>query len=129
MLFKYGRLVAELSAKLVAWLHGIGVTHMLTYTGFIFTGQRFLAGAVLSSGAALSCLAAFFDMLDGSLARATDQSSTFGAFIDSTWTVIPRALPSWRLPITICGRRAAEPNSSYLHHSDRLANGQLYAAR
>lgn len=88
MLSKYGRrLVAEPLAKLVAWLHGIGVTpNMLTYTGFIFTAVSafLLARGSFVWGGAVLLLAAFFDMLDGSLARATDQSSTFGAFIDST---------------------------------------------
>ncbi len=88
MLSKYGRrLVAEPLAKLVAWLHGIGITpNMLTYTGFIFTAVSafLLARGSFAWGGVVLLLAAFFDMLDGSLARATDQSSTFGAFIDST---------------------------------------------
>jgi CDP-diacylglycerol--glycerol-3-phosphate 3-phosphatidyltransferase len=69
------------------WLHARGFTpNGVTYTGFILTvltavvlaNGRFLVGGFLLWGAAL------FDMLDGTMARITNQSSTFGAFLDST---------------------------------------------
>ncbi len=88
MLSKYGRrFVAEPLAKLVMVLHRAGVTpNMLTYIGFAITAVSafYLARGSFVWGGAILLLAAFFDMLDGSLARATNQSSVFGAFIDST---------------------------------------------
>ncbi|NJN84787.1 MAG: CDP-alcohol phosphatidyltransferase family protein [Caldilineaceae bacterium] len=88
MLSKYGRqLVAMPVAKLVAWLRALGVTpNALTYSGFVLTvvSAFVLANGYFVWGGLLLLVAAIFDLLDGSLARATDQSSTFGAFIDST---------------------------------------------
>ncbi|MCC6625834.1 MAG: CDP-alcohol phosphatidyltransferase family protein [Chloroflexi bacterium] len=43
-----------------------------------------LASGHLAAGGALLLLAGAFDMLDGALARATNQTSKFGAFFDST---------------------------------------------
>lgn len=43
-----------------------------------------LASGHLVAGGALLLLAGAFDMLDGALARATNQTSKFGAFFDST---------------------------------------------
>jgi CDP-diacylglycerol--glycerol-3-phosphate 3-phosphatidyltransferase len=65
----------------------MGVTpNALTYTGFVLTlcTAFLLAGGYFRSGALLLFVASMFDMLDGSLARATEQSSKFGAFLDST---------------------------------------------
>lgn len=87
-LSKYGRQwVAKPLNFIVTYLHRWGVTpNMVTYTGFILTvgiaillarGELFLSGFLLI---AVSLL----DLVDGSLARATQQSSTFGAFLDST---------------------------------------------
>ncbi|GIV79818.1 CDP-alcohol phosphatidyltransferase family protein [Litorilinea aerophila] len=88
MLSKYGRqLAAEPLARLVDLLHRWGVTpNGLTYFGFILTvgTALVLAGGYFRLGAILLLFAALFDMLDGSLARLTHQSSTFGAFLDST---------------------------------------------
>ncbi len=88
MLTKYGRpIFAKPLAQLVYWLRDTGVTpNMVTFAGFGLTGVsalilargNFVLGGWLLFGAAL------FDMLDGALARNTDQSSTFGAFLDST---------------------------------------------
>lgn len=87
-LSKYGRQwVARPLNFIVAHLHRWGVTpNMVTYTGFILTvgiaillaRGEFLIGGVLLIGVSL------LDLVDGSLARATQQSSTFGAFLDST---------------------------------------------
>jgi CDP-diacylglycerol---glycerol-3-phosphate 3-phosphatidyltransferase len=81
------RLVAQPLAYIVSWVQTTGVTpNTITVIGFILTifcafllaiGQFFWGGVVLFC-------AGFFDMLDGALARATSQSSIFGAFIDST---------------------------------------------
>jgi CDP-diacylglycerol--glycerol-3-phosphate 3-phosphatidyltransferase len=88
MLSKYGRpLFAELVNRVAQWLHDRGFTpNGVTYTGFVLTAVsafvlasgNFLVGGFLLWGAAM------FDMLDGAMARITRQSSTFGAFIDST---------------------------------------------
>lgn len=88
MFSDYGRkLLAEPIARLVGWLDRTGVTpNALTYTGFILTvlTALLLATGFFRVGALVLVVAALFDMLDGSLARATGQSSTFGAFLDST---------------------------------------------
>jgi CDP-diacylglycerol--glycerol-3-phosphate 3-phosphatidyltransferase len=87
-LSKYGRSWME---RPVAWvvsgLHRLGVTpNAVTYTGFLLT---IITAVVLGTGAfvlggLLLIVASLLDLVDGSLARATAQSSTFGAFLDST---------------------------------------------
>ena len=88
MISKHGRQwVARPIGLLVGWLHNTGVTpNMLTVAGFALTvvSAVFLGGGYLRLGGLVLLSAVIFDMLDGSLARATDQSSTFGAFFDST---------------------------------------------
>lgn len=88
MVSKYGRqLVAEPIGRIARWLHGKGVTpNALTYTGFALTVfcAVLIALGWLRWGGVVLLIAAVFDMLDGSLARLTQQSSRFGAFIDST---------------------------------------------
>ena len=88
MLSKYGRQLATGPAEwIVHQLQTRGVTpNGLTYTGF---GLTVLTAVVLAVGefrwgALLLAVAAIFDMLDGTLARVTGQTSVFGAFIDST---------------------------------------------
>lgn len=81
------RLFAPPIAWIVARLQTWGVTpNGLTYTGFALTALTalLLARGNFVWGAILLTVASLFDMLDGSLARATKQSSKFGAFIDST---------------------------------------------
>lgn len=81
------RLFSPILARVVAWLQTTGVTpNALTLIGFLLTGVTavLLAIGYFRLGAVMLFVAAIFDMLDGSLARATSQSSTFGAFIDST---------------------------------------------
>ncbi len=87
-LSKYGRSWME---RPVAWvvngLHRLGVTpNAVTYTGFVLT---MITAIVLGTGAfvlgaVLLLIASLLDLVDGSLAHATAQSSTFGAFLDST---------------------------------------------
>lgn len=88
MLAKYVRpLLAIPVAKLVEWMKGAGITpNMVTYAGFVLTivSALILGSGSFRLGGFILWGAAMFDMLDGSLARATNQSSTFGAFIDST---------------------------------------------
>ncbi len=88
MLSKLGRplFTAPLSG-LARRLHQLGVTpNALTYSGFLLTvvTALFLANGYFRWGGLLLLLAAFFDMLDGAVARFTQQTSTFGAFLDST---------------------------------------------
>lgn len=81
------KLFAKPVAGLVHWLQKTGVTpNALTYTGFLLTVLTaiLLAWGHFRLGALLLLVAAFFDMLDGALARLSEQSSTFGAFLDST---------------------------------------------
>lgn len=87
-LSKYGRQwMARPVAFVVDRLHRWGVTpNAVSYTGFVLTivaatvlgAGGFILGALLLLGASL------LDLIDGSLARATSQSSVFGAFLDST---------------------------------------------
>ena len=88
MFSKFGRqFFAPLVAYIVGLLQAAGVTPTaLTYSGFLLTAVTalLLAGGYFRWGALLLLIASGFDMLDGSLARATSQSSAFGAFLDST---------------------------------------------
>lgn len=88
MLSKYGRpLFATLLGRIAHSLHKLGITpNALTYTGFVLTAVTalFLANGLFRWGGLLLLIAAFFDMLDGAVARFTQQNSTFGAFLDST---------------------------------------------
>lgn len=88
MLSKLGRRLADQPVVwIVNWLNRLGVKpNALTYTGFLLTAVTalLLGTGMFRWGAVMLLVAAFFDMLDGSLARLTNQSSTFGAFIDST---------------------------------------------
>jgi CDP-diacylglycerol---glycerol-3-phosphate 3-phosphatidyltransferase len=88
MLSKYGRpFFAGPVNRVAQWLAERGFTpNAATYTGFILTA---ISAAVLATGSFrlggfLLWGAALFDMVDGALARISRQSSTFGAFLDST---------------------------------------------
>src|SRR5262245_28795807 len=88
MLSKFGRPFFAGSVNRAAqWLHSLGLTaNGATYTGFVLTA---VAAVVLATGSFrlggfLLWGAAMFDMVDGALARTAQQSSTFGAFLDST---------------------------------------------
>lgn len=88
MISKLGRqLVSAPMAHIVAWVQTTGITpNTLSAIGFLLTGVCALLlafGHFFWGGVVLFC-AGFFDMLDGAVARATKQSSVFGAFIDST---------------------------------------------
>ncbi len=87
-LSKYGRKwTARPVAFVVAWLHRMGVTpNAVTYTSFVLTAATslLLATGQFGAGGAMLLFASLLDLIDGSLARATGQSSTFGAFLDST---------------------------------------------
>jgi CDP-diacylglycerol--glycerol-3-phosphate 3-phosphatidyltransferase len=88
MFSKFGReFVAPAVAYIVGLLQAAGISpNTLTYTGFFLTALSalVLAGGYFRWGAIILLIASIFDMLDGSLARATSQSSVFGAFLDST---------------------------------------------
>jgi CDP-diacylglycerol---glycerol-3-phosphate 3-phosphatidyltransferase len=81
------KLLAEPLGHVAKWLVRIGVTpNMLTYIGFglaVVTAVTLGAG-YLRWGGVIMVIAAFFDMLDGTVARETGQTSRFGAFLDST---------------------------------------------
>jgi CDP-diacylglycerol---glycerol-3-phosphate 3-phosphatidyltransferase len=88
MLSKHGRKLFSVPLdKLVPLMQASGITpNGLTVIGFLLTAVTALvlaSGALLWGGVMLA-IAATFDMLDGKLARATGQSSAFGAFFDST---------------------------------------------
>ena len=58
-------------------------TRTLLGYGLSLVGMYVLARGHLRLGGALVLLASLFDALDGAVARATGQTSTFGAFFDS----------------------------------------------
>lgn len=88
MFSKFGReLVAPAVAYIVRWLQAAGISpNAISYMGFFLTGLSalILAAGYFRWGAIVLLIASIFDMLDGALARATAQSSVFGAFLDST---------------------------------------------
>ena len=75
MLAKYVRPLLSIPvAKLVEWMQGAGVTpNMVTYAGFLLTivSAIILGTGAFRIGGFILWAAAMFDMLDGSLARAT----------------------------------------------------------
>jgi CDP-diacylglycerol---glycerol-3-phosphate 3-phosphatidyltransferase len=87
-LSKYGRQWMQRPVAIVVdWLYRMGVTpNAVTYTGFALTiGTAIVLGSgAFLAGALLLLVASLLDLVDGALARATAQSSTFGAFLDST---------------------------------------------
>lgn len=88
MFSKAGReFFAPAVAYAVRILQNAGVSpDALSYIGFALTvlSALVLAGGYFRWGAVILFFASIFDMLDGALARATSQSTVFGAFLDST---------------------------------------------
>ena len=81
------KLFAAPLSRLVPWIESTGITpNGLTILGFVLTALAayLLAVGIFFWGGLVLLLAAFFDMMDGHLARATDQTTVFGAFLDST---------------------------------------------
>ncbi|GIV98356.1 MAG: CDP-alcohol phosphatidyltransferase [Herpetosiphonaceae bacterium] len=78
----------RLMEQYVAPIFGrLGLTpNMLTLVGFLLTATvaLVLADGFLFLGGWLILAAGIFDVFDGALARATNQQSRFGAFLDST---------------------------------------------
>jgi len=67
-----------------------GLLITVTGTYFIFAKQFFTAGIILIIGA-------IFDAIDGALARRTNKTTKFGAFLDSTVDRIADFLPLFAL--------------------------------
>lgn len=88
MISDFGRkLFAQPLSRIAPWLAGLGFTpNGITYVGFALTVVTafFLARGSFVIGGLMLIVASFCDMLDGHLARATGQQSTFGALLDST---------------------------------------------
>lgn len=88
MLSKYGRSLLAVPVNATARrLHALGVTpNGITLIGFLLTvvASTLLAFGELRWGGIVLLLASLCDMLDGALARFTNQVSKFGAFLDST---------------------------------------------
>lgn len=79
-----GRLLSEPIVKVLARL-GIS-PNMLTLVGFALNAATayVLATGHFIAGGFLVLFASWFDMLDGAMARITDNKTQFGAFLDST---------------------------------------------
>jgi phosphatidylglycerophosphate synthase len=77
----------RLTEPLVAWCVRVGISpNTLTVLGTlccVVTGVLFGAGWIRTAGWTLG-LTAFFDVIDGAVARRSGQASTFGGFFDST---------------------------------------------
>lgn len=77
----------RLTAPLVAWCVRHEVSpNTLTVLGTLtcaVSGAMFAAGWIVAAGWTLG-LTAFFDVIDGAVARASGRATTFGAFFDST---------------------------------------------
>lgn len=88
MLSKYGRpFFAIPMSRIARWLQNTGITpNGVSFLGFVLAAcaAGLLAVGQLRWGGVVLLIAALFDMLDGSLARYTNQTSVFGAFLDST---------------------------------------------
>lgn len=88
MLSKYGRkAVSGLETRLVHGLLQAGLSpNSVTFIGFgltVVASLLVMQGYLRWAGGVLF-VAGAFDMMDGSMARLTGQSSVFGAFLDST---------------------------------------------
>ncbi len=88
MISDFGRkLLAAPLAHIATWLVRLGLTpNKLSIIGF---GLALITAGILGSGwlvwgGLAMVFAAFFDTLDGAVARNTGQTSKFGAFLDST---------------------------------------------
>jgi CDP-diacylglycerol---glycerol-3-phosphate 3-phosphatidyltransferase len=88
MLSKFGRdFLAVPLSHLAAWLQTTSITpNALSFMGFALAAMAalLLGMGQLAWGGVVLLLGALFDLLDGSLARATNRTSKFGAFLDST---------------------------------------------
>ncbi len=88
MLAKHVRpLLSSSIAAIVRWLQRFGVTpNMVSFAGFALTigAAALMATGNLRIGGGLLWVAAMFDMVDGALARVSQNESKFGAFLDST---------------------------------------------
>jgi CDP-diacylglycerol--glycerol-3-phosphate 3-phosphatidyltransferase len=79
--------VRRLAYRLAAGLAGTGITpNMVTVLGLALNAGDQVAGRQhhRDAGGVLLLGAGLFDMLDGALAKATGQTTRFGAFLDST---------------------------------------------
>jgi CDP-diacylglycerol--glycerol-3-phosphate 3-phosphatidyltransferase len=84
---RIGHLVREQILGIGRFLAGLGLTaNMVTVIGVILNGivATVIAAGYPQLGGALLLVASAFDMLDGSVARATGSVSPFGGFLDST---------------------------------------------
>lgn len=81
---EWGRAQAR---KVAAWLRWTGLTpNALTVIGLLLNCgvAAVLASGYLRWGGVLVLLAGLFDLLDGAMARITNQITSFGSFLDST---------------------------------------------
>lgn len=77
----------RLTAPLIAWCVRAGISpNALTVLGTLccgVAGAMFAAGWIHAAGWTLG-LTAFFDVIDGAVARASGKATVFGSFFDST---------------------------------------------
>jgi CDP-diacylglycerol---glycerol-3-phosphate 3-phosphatidyltransferase len=108
MLAKYVRpFLADSLSRAAQWLHARGVTpNNITIVGFVLTilAAGMLGFGYLRTGGMVLWLASSFDMLDGALARYSEQTSKFGAFLDSTLDRYSESITLLGLAVYFAGR-------------------------
>jgi phosphatidylglycerophosphate synthase len=104
--------------KVAAWLRWTGLTpNMLTIIGLLLNivVAAVLAQGYLFVGGILVIAAGLFDLLDGAMARVTEQTSPFGAFLDSTLDRYSEAILYGGLLIYILGTADATLGSLLIY--------------
>ncbi|MFQ5857727.1 MAG: CDP-alcohol phosphatidyltransferase family protein [Anaerolineae bacterium] len=83
---------------------------VLTWLGFVFSAFTawVLSHGAFRAGGALVLIAGLFDALDGSLARATNRVSAFGAFLDSTLDRLAEAVLYLGLLVFFAGQPGSQ---------------------
>jgi CDP-diacylglycerol--glycerol-3-phosphate 3-phosphatidyltransferase len=85
----------RLTEPLIAWCVRVGISpNTLTVLGTLccgVAGAMFAAGWIHAAGWTLG-LTAFFDVIDGAVARASGKATVFGSFFDSTLDRVADAL-------------------------------------
>ncbi len=81
---RWGRVIVDPIARITGQT-GIS-PNAVTFIGFLLTAvvASLLAGGYLQLAGILLIVAAFFDAIDGSMARQLQRTTPFGAFLDST---------------------------------------------
>lgn len=122
------RLERIITRPVVPWLAKSKLTpDILTWSGLVLTivTASVIAAGNLFLGGFLVLLSGFFDMMDGSLARFTNKSTKFGAFLDSTVDRFSEALLLLGLLIYYLGINRQELLAGAISFGDETAFAAL----